>query len=340
MLTIADIDGSEMSVLQMLREPSYLANKEVASVQNANCVVMVPPKEFKFNAETAADNEFQNQVSLTDSIVRLQAMTEFDAMVATLRAEGVQVVVFDYPESKCETPDAVFPNNWFSTTANGEFFTFPMACENRRQEVRPAALVEALTAAGRTVAKQDSLESYLDVNAHLESTGVMVIDHINQTIYAALSQRCDREVLEDYAERIGYQKVVSFQTALPSGNPIYHTNVMMAIGERFCVICDEVIPEFERRFVLKSLAKDKQIISISIEQMNQFCGNILQLETASGERVIAMSQSAYDAFSSAQRAQLASHGKLLAFDVSTIENIGGGSVRCMLGEVFLPKRGL
>ena len=113
---------------------------------------------------------------------------------------------------------------------------------------------------------------------------------------------------------------------------------MMAVGEQFCVICDEVIPEFERRFVLKSLAKDKQVISISLEQMNQFCGNILQLETVRGDKVIAMSQSAYDAFSPAQLAQLSTHGKLLPFNVKTIEDIGGGSVRCMLGEVFLPTR--
>lgn len=259
-------------------------------------------------------------------------------MVAKLRAAGVQVIEFDYPTSEIETPDAVFPNNWFSTTAEGTLYTFPMACQNRQQEVRPKALVDALQAAGRSVTQQDSLVSYLEHGAHLESTGVMVMDHINRTIYAALSQRCDREVLEDYAERIGYPKVVSFQTALPSGNPIYHTNVMMAIGEGFCVICDEVIPEFERRFVLKSLAKDKQVISISLEQMNQFCGNLLQLETINGDKVIAMSQSAYQAFEPAQLAQLSSHGKVLAFDVSTIESIGGGSVRCMLGEVFLPTR--
>jgi hypothetical protein len=248
------------------------------------------------------------------------------------------VVEFDYPLGDVETPDAVFPNNWFSTTADGALYTFPMACENRQQEVRPEALREALEAAGRAVSSEDSLTDYLAENAHLESTGVMVIDHVNRTIYAALSQRCDREVLEDYAERIGYERVVSFQTALPSGKPIYHTNVMMAIGEHFCVICDEVIPEFERRFVLKSLAKDKQVVSISLEQMNQFCGNILELETVNGDKVIAMSQSAYDAFSPAQRAQLSSHGKLLPFNVQTIESIGGGSVRCMLGEVFLPSR--
>ncbi|PAU36743.1 amidinotransferase [Vibrio coralliilyticus] len=321
----------------MFKQQTQL-EKSVSTVQNANCVVMVPPKEFAFNAETARDNEFQHQVTESTEQVRKQAMQEFKTMVGQLRQVGVQVVEFDYPLGDVETPDAVFPNNWFSTTADGALYTFPMACENRQQEVRPEALREALEAAGRAVSSEDSLTDYLAENAHLESTGVMVIDHVNRTIYAALSQRCDREVLEDYAERIGYERVVSFQTALPSGKPIYHTNVMMAIGEHFCVICDEVIPEFERRFVLKSLAKDKQVVSISLEQMNQFCGNILELETVNGDKVIAMSQSAYDAFSSAQRAQLSSHGKLLPFNVQTIESIGGGSVRCMLGEVFLPSR--
>lgn len=303
---------------------------------SANCVVMVPPKEFKYNAETAKDNEFQHQIALSDEQVRAQAMQEYTDMMANLRREGVQVVEFDYPLSDVETPDAVFPNNWFSTTADGGFFTFPMACANRQQEVRPQALIAALQQAGRQVRLRDSLVEYQEQRAFLESTGVMVMDHVNETIYAALSQRCDREVLEDYAQRIGYSRVVSFQTVLPSGQPIYHTNVMMAVGESFCVICDEVIPEFERRFVVKSLAKDKQVISITLEQMNRFCGNILQLENASGDKLIAMSQSAYDAFTPSQRLQLSGHGKLLPFNVKTIEDIGGGSVRCMLGEVFLP----
>lgn len=186
----------------------------------------------------------------------------------------------------------------------------------------------------RTVVPETLLEAMVGwVNLHREKHAQPII---SVTVYAALSQRCDRLVLEDYADRIGYERVISFQTHLPSGAPVYHTNVMMSVGEQFCVICDEVIPEFERRFVIKSLAKDKQVISISLAQMNQFCGNILQLETADGGKVIAMSQSAHNAFSAAQKKQLATHGKLLPFDVSTIESIGGGSVRCLLGEVFLP----
>lgn len=306
------------------------------STQNAKCVVMVPPKEFRYNAETAQDNEFQHKVSMNTEQVRASAMDEYSAMVSKLRSEGVEVIEFNYPVGAKETPDAVFPNNWFSTTKTGELYLFPMACKNRRHEVRPTDLVETLERAGHKVENLLSFTDYADSNAFLESTGVMVIDHINRTIYAALSHRCDREVLEAYAEQIGYERVISFQTSLPSGQPIYHTNVMMAVGESFCVICDEIIPEFERRFVIKSLAKDKQVISITLEQMNRFCGNILQLENKSGNKLIAMSQSAYDAFTPAQRMQLSTHGKLLPFDVTTIETIGGGSVRCMLAEVFLP----
>ncbi|MDW3171494.1 arginine deiminase-related protein, partial [Vibrio sp. Y184] len=166
------------------------------------CVVMVPPKEFRFNEETAQDNEFQHQVSLSQKEVSQKTMAEFSAMVATLRQEGVQVVEFDYPVSDVATPDAVFPNNWFSTTPDGTLYTFPMACENRQHEVRPEALIAALAAAGREVHQQSSLTDYLGDHAYLESTGVMVFDHLNKTVYAALSQRCDRLVLEDYANRI------------------------------------------------------------------------------------------------------------------------------------------
>lgn len=219
------------------------ANVSITSpvVQNARAVVMVPPKEFGFNVQTAQDNAFQNPLALSGETILQRAMAEFNAMVSGLRQAGVEVVVFDYPLASSETPDAVFPNNWFSTTEAGELFLFPMACANRRLEVRPQALVERLQQHGFAVIKQHSLLAFTEQQAFLESTGVMVIDHPNRTIYAGLSQRCDREVLEVYAEQIGYSRVVSFQTRLPSGSPIYHTNVMMAIGERFCVICDEAI---------------------------------------------------------------------------------------------------
>ncbi|SON52257.1 arginine deiminase-related protein [Vibrio tapetis] len=324
----------------MLQSYSEMLNPihEASTQHTANAVVMVPPKEFAFNAQTAQDNEFQHSLRLTPAKVREQALSEYGQMVDQLRREGVQVIELDYPVSSISTPDAVFPNNWFSTTPQGEIYTFPMACANRRHEVRVESLTQVLLESGRVVKDHHDLTQINDKDAFLESTGVMVKDHHNKTIYAALSARCDRSMLEEYAERLGYDRVISFQTQLPSGQPVYHTNVMMAVGESFCVICDEVIPEFERRFVLRSLAKDKQVISISYQQMLNFCGNILQLETVNGNKVIAMSSSAFNHFSKAQKKQLAGHGKLLPFDVNTIEQIGGGSVRCMLGEVFLPVR--
>lgn len=304
----------------------------------ASCVVMVPPKEFSFNQETAQDNEFQNRIELSDYEVQRQAMIEFRNMVQSLRNFGVEVLELDYELSHQPTPDAVFPNNWFSTTYSGDIYLFPMANRNRRVEVRARQLQRLLSSNSRQVNTVDhSMLSSLENEMYLESTGVMIKDHFTHTIYAGLSQRCDRALLETYAKKIGYSKVISFQTQLPSGSPVYHTNVMMAIGERFVVICDEAIPEFERRYVINQLSKTKQVISISIDQMNHFCGNVLELENHKGEKCIAMSQSAYDAWTPAQRKQLASHGKLLAFDVNTIETIGGGSVRCMLAEVFNPK---
>lgn len=306
-------------------------------LHTASTVLMVPPVHFKFNAETSADNEFQHTTSLSDAQVRKQALEEFNAMVASLRSNGVEVIEMNYPESDVETPDAVFPNNWFSTTSEGDLFFFPMACPNRRNEVRSELIQSYFQQSGKQVQQVRTLADAND-GAFLESTGVMIMDHRNDTIYAALSTRCDRELLEEYAEINNVSRVISFQTTLPSGSPIYHTNVMMAIGESFCVVCDEIIPEFERRYVLKQLGRTKEIVSISLDQMNQFCGNVLQIQNDKGEKLIAMSLSAFNAFTDDQKEVLSRHGKLLPFDVSTIETIGGGSVRCMLGEVFLPNK--
>lgn len=317
-----------------MRSLDFLSHKPKLAVQNTRHVVMVPPKEFGFNPQTAADNEFQHSSSLTSEQIREQAMGEFLRMVTSLRENGVNVMPLDYSPSKISTPDAVFPNNWFCSLPNGELHLFPMACANRREEVRTDQLTQLLSQHSFNL--KNVQDHWLDDAVHesfLESTGVMIFDHQNRELYAGLSQRCDRDLLERFAEQVGY-RAITFQTQTQSGTPVYHTNVMMAVGERFAVICDEVIPEFERRYVIKQLAKTKQVISISAEQMAHFCGNILQLENAQGHKLIAMSQSAFDHFSDAQKAQLASHGRLLPFDVSTIESIGGGSVRCMLAEVF------
>ncbi|WP_428824048.1 citrulline utilization hydrolase CtlX [Enterovibrio baiacu] len=306
-------------------------------VHSTNAVVMVPPVDFKFNAETSADNEFQKKLALTDAEVRQKALSEFNGMVELLRRHGVNVTVMNYPQGKDETPDAVFPNNWFSTSPAGDVYLFPMACENRRREVRTPQLVTSLAAQGFKVLDVQEIGDIKTPQSFLESTGVMIMDHINATIYAALSVRCDRELLQQFAEQAGFKEVVFFDTKMASGQAVYHSNVMMAVGEEFAVICDEIIEEFERRRVLSSLQKTKEVISITEEQMNHFCGNILQLRNDRNEKLIVMSMSAYNAFTKEQKDVLRRHGHLIPIDVSTIETIGGGSVRCMLAENFLPR---
>ncbi|MBV7299115.1 citrulline utilization hydrolase CtlX [Enterovibrio paralichthyis] len=310
---------------------------QVTVTHVANAVVMVPPVDFKFNEETSSDNEFQNVISLSDVEIREKALAEFNNMVDVLRQHGVDVTVMKYSQNEGETPDAVFPNNWFSTTPAGDVFLFPMACENRRREVRPNRLSQALRDEGYQIKAIRELGDISSPRVFLESTGVMIMDHTNSTIYAALSVRCDRDLLQEYADKAGFKELIYFDTKMASGSPVYHTNVMMAVGEGFAVICDEIIEEFERRRVINKLKKTKEVITITEAQMGQFCGNILQLRTDKDERVIAMSSSAYNAFTPEQKRVLRRHGKLIPLDVSTIETIGGGSVRCMLAENFLPR---
>ncbi|KXF82478.1 arginine deiminase-related protein [Enterovibrio coralii] len=302
-----------------------------------NAVVMVPPIDFKFNVETSADNEFQQRLALPEQEIRKKALNEFYNMVSILQSHGVEVTVMDYSGDAYETPDAVFPNNWFSTSPDGDVFLFPMACENRRHEVRPACLKRNLEQQGFSVTDITPVSDLKHPNAFLESTGVMILDHAQGTIYAALSERCDKELLQKYVDLAGFHELIYFETKMASGASVYHTNVMMAVGEGFAVICDEIIEEFERRRVLATLKKTKEVISITEEQMGQFCGNILQLKNDKNEHLIAMSVSAYNAFTLEQKQTLRKHGQLIPIDVSTIETIGGGSVRCMLAENFLPK---
>ncbi|MDD1781830.1 arginine deiminase-related protein [Enterovibrio sp. ZSDZ35] len=303
-----------------------------------NAVVMVPPVDFKFNFETSSDNEFQQRLDLPDAEVRAKALAEFYNMVSILRGLGVNVTVMDYTGDGLETPDAVFPNNWFSTNRAGDVILFPMACQNRRNEIRPDCLLDALSKEGFDVSEVVTVGNMSHPTAFLESTGVMIHDHVNRTIYAALSDRCDKKLLLQYLDVSEFHELLSFETQMASGASVYHTNVMMAVGDGFAVICDEIIEEFERRRVLSTLRKTKEVISISEAQMGQFCGNILQLKNDNNEHLIVMSLSAYNAFSREQKNILRKHGKLVPIDVTTIETIGGGSVRCMLAENFLPQR--
>lgn len=304
----------------------------------ANAVIMVPPIDFAFNIETSKDNEFQTQLKIPDEQIKLKAFNEFNNAVEVLRSIGIHVTVMDYQQSEIVTPDAVFPNNWFLTTTHGELYLFPMANINRRQEIRPNILMKKLDQERFEILELHTRDDLMSPTAFLEGTGAMVIDHENSAVYSALSARCNKHLLQLYAKSLSLNKVIYFDTKMSSGAPVYHTNVMMAIGDKFAVICDEVIDDDVRSEVLASLAKTKDLVCITEHQMTQFCGNILQLANENDEKFILLSSCAFEAFTDSQLSKLERYGKLIPINVETIETIGGGSIRCMLAENYLPYR--
>ncbi len=298
-----------------------------------NTVVMVPPQCFAFNTETGKDNEFQHPSKMSQNELKTQAMLEFNNMVSVLQKHGINVLVLDAPQDN--TPDAVFPNNWFSTDINGNLYLYPMSSDNRKKEVCPESLVKLFSDHHYAVNNVIDVRELAMENACLEGTGAMVIDHCNNTVFAAISQRCNSLLLEQSVQRMQAGDVFAFETELPSGSPVYHTNVMLSVGEKYAIICSSVISSAHKEKVLGSL-KGKQLIDISLEQLAAFCGNVLQLHNKNGDPCLVMSKTAFEAFTNEQKTILAEYGELIQFDVRTIEAVGGGSVRCMLAEVFLP----
>lgn len=297
---------------------------------------MVPPNDFAFNEQTGADNEFQQHSELPLNIIRDDALSEFNEMVNILRDHHVEVLLLNKQHNTPELPDAIFPNNWFSTDQQGNIHLYPMKTANRQAEVRPNELQQLLERHHYKVGSIEPIATQ-DTSQALEGTGSIIFDHNNRIAYAALSERCDQELFEQACQFLNYQ-AISFTTASSTGSPFYHTNVMMSIGDAFAVICSESITSNQQQ-VLDSLSSNhKQLINISLQQAEQsFCGNILQLHNNRNEKLIIMSQSAFDGFSKEQKAQLSKHGKLIACPIPTIESIGGGSARCMMAENFLPK---
>lgn len=311
--------------------------------QLTDTIVMVRPVDFTYNEETAVDNRFQHRPENLQTVTQ-SALLEFANMVEKLRAAGIKVLVLEEADQLAQqprtlTPDAVFPNNWFSTSVDGELIIYPMYTQNRRAERRVEDLSKLLIDQGLQVSKLQWVAGEDEGDKILEGTGAIVIDHLQQRLYATQSERCHPEKLAYFSQQQGYRESYLFQTQDPSGEAIYHTNVMMSIGEQFAVICDECfVDQAQYQQVKKSLAIQREVIEISYQQMSEhFCGNILQLKNDKGEPVIVMSQSAYQGFSDEQRTKLAKYGQLIPCDISTIENIGGGSARCMIAEVFLPK---
>jgi hypothetical protein len=306
--------------------------------QSTNQVMMIRPVRFVGNVQTKASNAFQQHCnSITSDDVQSKAQQEFDHLVNLLRNADIDVSVFqDTPEP--HTPDSVFPNNWVSFHSNGTVVLYPMLAENRRLE-RRMDVIEELFEKGFQINRMIDLTHYEQHQKYLEGTGSMVLDRINRVAYACISPRTDLDVLREFAQQLNYE-LISFDATDSKGVAIYHTNVLMCVGSAFAVVCVEVIAEQARRAVLDSLAESgREVIEITEEQMQAFAGNMLELKTSTGELRLALSQSAYDALSAVQRTQLESlSGELLVASIPTIERHGGGSVRCMLAEIFLPHK--
>jgi hypothetical protein len=301
--------------------------------QSTSHILMIRPVNFGFNEETAASNAFQNRDAAKDG-VNEKAQQEFDCMVGTLRAEGIDVTVIeDTPEPY--TPDSIFPNNWVSFHADGGIFLYPMQAENRRLERREDIInqLEDCFAVKHII----DLSRFEAEDKFLEGTGSMVLDRENKIAYACLSPRTDRDVLDLFCEETGY-KAISFDAVDEKGKAIYHTNVLMCVGSKFVVICLDSIPNPHERIVVKEAitSTQKEIIDISFEQMNQFAGNMLEVNNKAGETLIVMSKNAHSALLEEQKVALKNYGKLIYADINTIESIGGGSARCMMAEVHLP----
>ena len=324
-------------------------------MQTTDKVLMIRPVRFSYNSQTAANNAFQES-GIPEELSQRQALKEFDAYVEMLRNEGIEVMVVEDTATP-HTPDSIFPNNWLSLHSAEELadagsrvaVLYPMFAENRRAE-RRQDIIEALTGAvapsctGAADAPSCASAALLDLtyyekrNLFLEGTGSLILDRNEHLAYACQSPRTCEEVLEEWSSKMGYDYFL-FHAEDMNGNPIYHTNVMMSVGEQLAVVCLDAITDIEERMSLIELLEesDKEIVEISLEQMNEFAGNMLQLHTVKeGELkyIMVMSARAKDSLDQDQIEAIEKYCKIVAPDLEFIERNGGGSARCMLAEIF------
>ena len=307
--------------------------------QLASAVLMIRPAGFESNPETAESNRFQGKTSAPPAEQQSAALEEFEALAVALEGCGISVLRFD-DTAEPHTPDAIFPNNWVSFHADGSVVLYPMEAPSRRLE-RRADIIDSLVADyGYTVRRVIDLSHHEDAGHFLEGTGSMVLDRVNHIAYAGLSTRTHLDPLGEFAQRMDYD-IVAFDATDKSGAPIYHTNVLMNIGEELAVICDEAIAKDEQRTaVLERLTQTgHRILSLSFDQLESFAGNMLELKSESGDRIIAMSTHACRALSDSQREIIGKNATVLSAAIENIERSAGGSVRCMLAEVHLPLAG-
>lgn len=307
-------------------------------MQTTSTILMVRPANFGFNPETAENNFYQKKDVRPAQEIQDLACREFDGFVALLRDQGVNVVVIEDTDFPVKT-DAVFPNNWFSTHADGKLILYPMYSPNRRLE-RRKDIVEHLIHSGFKVNEILDLSFFEESGQFLEGTGSMVLDHHAKVIYACYSQRTHAVPLDYVAKILGY-KVVSFEAVQEIEGeicPIYHTNVMMHVGTDLAVVCLDSIPKMaERQLVQESLTKSgKKVIPITPKQKFNFAGNMLEVSNDGGEKFTVMSQAALDSLNVGQIQQIEKYTTIISPSIPTIEKLGGGSARCMMAEIFLP----
>jgi len=308
--------------------------------QTTNTILMIRPINFRMNEQTAVNNYYQKILdNVLPETVNAKAQQEFDTYVERLRGIGVNVIVVNDTD-EFDTPDSIFPNNWVSFHENGNVGLYPMYAENRRFERREDILL-ALEEAGFIINNIIDYTSAEEEHVFLEGTGSIVLDRVNRKAYCALSPRADEDLFIEFCEDFEYTPVIFTANQTVNGNrmSIYHTNVMMCLGETFAVIClDTIDNKKERKSVVNHLKEDgKDIINITEEQVNNFAGNMLQVKGTNNVLYLIMSESAYKSLSESQISTLEKHNKILFSSLNTIEACGGGSARCMMAEVFLPK---
>lgn len=311
----------------------YLYKFELLPMQTTSHILMIRPSAFTYNAETAVNNAFQVQSS--DNNVQQKALREFDDFVSLLKANGVDVIVTeDTPDP--HTPDSIFPNNWVSFHDDGTLLLYPMYAVNRRAERKQHVLQRI---AGQfDIRKKIDLSGYEANDQFLEGTGSMVLDRENRIAYACLSPRTDEKLLNEFCKQMNYT-AVAFEAVDQNGQRVYHTNVMMCVADRYVVICLDSIKNDVQREQTESAIKNtgKAIVPISLEQMNHFAGNMLQVENKDGEKLLIMSTRAYESLTEGQIQLLLFFNRIIHSPLTTIETNGGGSARCMMAEVHLPE---
>lgn len=308
--------------------------------QLTSSILMVSPDTFAYNTQTAASNAFQNVPELSTNELRARVLNEFKAMTDKLSECGIDVYIVGM-DSEVDLPDAVFPNNWFATYEDGNVLLFPMLSELRRLERDKDMLSEVMSSSDFIIREFVDYSPYENEGLILEGTGSLVLDRKNNAAFAIESERTNKLLFDRYCNemKIPESNRAFFHASDSNGSPIYHTNVIMSIGDGFAVICGECINENERSNVLSKLRSlNLEVIDITYEQLSNFCGNLLNVKSVADESLLVMSNRAMKSLTDEQKTVLEKYGRIIDVDIENIENVGGGSARCMMAEIFLPKK--